>query len=74
MEEAPRPGSSEVEAVKPLCGWTMPEADARAMLPMIERAITKADGQPQRRAVLRRFHAMLESDLAALATRRMEGE
>ncbi|WP_168220304.1 hypothetical protein [Azospirillum thermophilum] len=52
----------------------MPEDDARAMLPMIARAIIEADVQPQRRAVLRRFHAMLESDLAALAARRMEGE
>lgn len=60
--------------MKPLCGWTMPEDDARAMLPMIARAIIEADVQPQRRAVLRRFHAMLESDLAALAARRMEGE
>ncbi|MCW2243561.1 hypothetical protein [Azospirillum canadense] len=45
----------------------MPEDNAWAMLRMIDQAIADAPDQPQRRSALKRFRALIESDLAMMA-------
>src|SRR4051794_2163063 len=47
-------------------GWTMPEADARSMLTMIEERIRPADIRFEHRYALIRVRVMVEDDLAAL--------
>ena len=45
--------------------WTMPEADARSMLTMIEERIRSSDIQIEHRDALIRLRAMIEDDLTA---------
>jgi len=56
--------------MKPLCGWRMPEEEARAMLAILDREIAGSADRPQRRSALRRFQTLLESDLAAMEAAR----